>query len=312
MWWWKSTGFNYQSTFSQRPDLRGSDSERCAPGNTIANETFGRRHHNGSVISHACAQLRQREQRRNAAKNADAVNGELCPGRCTTGKETRPASGTTGEETRHSGFGGNLPISTRNETQSSSVGNHQTGYTFHCHKRIGNSQKQWVRLPLPPVKRIPFSSKHVGSFNKKRPTILPLQPSNNKQTDVPTDKPTHLPTVSKIEEFFERSAVTKVYNHQSMTAPINFDAAKYTLNLNKYSPKWDRAVCGIFEAKLLSIIFNLNKHSHIQSRVTKANLIFCPSILSTSSMVKIYWLAAHLQKILFLCLIFFKTVYISL
>ena len=94
-----------------------------------------------------------------------------------------------------------------------------------------------VRLPLPPVNKIPFSSKRVRSFNKKRPTILPPQPSNDEQIDVPTDKPTDLPTISEIEEFFERSAITKVYNHQSMTAPVNFDAAKYTLNLNKQSPK---------------------------------------------------------------------------
>ena len=94
-----------------------------------------------------------------------------------------------------------------------------------------------VRLPLQPIKKILFSSKRVRSFNKKRPTILPPQPSNDEQIDVPTHKPTDLPTISEIEEFFERSAITRVYNYQSMTAPVNFDAAKYTLNLNKQSPK---------------------------------------------------------------------------
>ena len=129
--WRKSTGCNFQSMSNQRPDLRGSDSQRCATGNTITNDTFGKHHHNRGATSLACEQIRQRWQRRDAAQNVDAHDGGLCPGRCTTGKQTRPAGGTTGEKTRHSGFGGNLPIGTGDQTQSSSVGKHQTGYTFH-------------------------------------------------------------------------------------------------------------------------------------------------------------------------------------
>ena len=119
-----------------------------------------------------------------------------------------------------------------------------------------------IQLPLPPLKKSPFSSMRVRSIKKKRPTILQPHPSNdeeqtNEQTDGPTDQwmdrqtdgrndgptnrrtdgPTNLPTVSEIEEYFDRSSITQVYNHESMTAPINFHEAKYTLSLNKHSPK---------------------------------------------------------------------------
>ena len=101
-----------------------------------------------------------------------------------------------------------------------------------------------IQLPIKPIKKSPkspFSARRMRITKKNRPSILPPKPSNdertNEQTDELTDEPDHMPTVSEIEEFFDQSAITKVYNFDQMTVPWNFSDARYTLNLNKHSPK---------------------------------------------------------------------------
>ena len=101
-----------------------------------------------------------------------------------------------------------------------------------------------IQLPIKPMKKSPkspFSARRMRITKKNRPSILPPKPSNdertNEQTDELTDEPDHMPTVSEIEEFFDQSAITKVYNFDQMTVPWNFSDARYTLSLNKHSPK---------------------------------------------------------------------------
>ena len=78
----------------------------------------------------------------------------------------------------------------------------------------------------------------MNRSSKNRPSILPSKQSNNDaRIDELTDVPSDLPTVSEIEEYFDRSAIEKVYNHESMTSPVNFDGAQYTLTIKKNSPK---------------------------------------------------------------------------